>query len=681
MGESSNVRSEIQALRTAAVLAVVLYHLWPNRLPGGFVGVDIFFAISGFLITAHLVREVEQDGSIRVSRFWVRRIRRLLPASMLVLACTILVVFIVIPRSLWNQFLTAILAAIGYSENWLLANQAVDYLAANNVATPVQHFWSLGVEEQFYVAWPLLLVLALACAKRSRSYKADRVILGVLSAIFIVSLMLSIVYSATSPSIAYFGTHIRAWEFAAGGIVAIVAPDVISTPPAVRTAISWMGWTGIAASFLVFTGDTPFPSATALLPVVSTLAVIVAGSPNGSWGTGPFMDFKPVQLIGNWSYSIYLWHWPIVVILPYAMNHPLGTRSKLAILLSSVILAAVTKRFVEDPMRGAGRRRRKSPRTRVVFGTAVIAMIAVASAPVVGIRYTNSVEAASAAAASARATDTDECFGAPAMLHPSCEPVPATDVLPAPAAVFNDTQKAFDCYRQEGQPELHRCTFGSTRKDALRIALTGDSHGAMLVPGLRDRMKALNWRLDVYVGWGGYWRDPSTATGTDGVYLSRLNSAIDNGNYDVVLTTAHRDPTGALASNPSEQEGMRTVWKRAEEMGTRVIAIRDNPQITTDALGCVTNANASTTSFERCAVPARSGLGGVDNVAAAARSAGISLIDTSRFFCAKERCPVVIGGVVVYRDEHHITATYSSTLAPWLIRAIKHEIRPASEGS
>lgn len=233
--ERTDVRPEIQALRALAVLSVLLFHLWPTRLPGGFVGVDIFFVVSGFLITAHLLREQDRTGTIALSRFWARRARRLLPASMLVLLVTAVAVYAVVPSARWPQFGTEIIASALYAENWALAWQAVDYMALSNVKSPTQHFWTLGVEEQFYVLWPILLVGLAALAARSGWSRSRTVLIG-LAVVVLSSLVHSIVFTATSQSMAYFFTPTRVWEFGSAQCSRSSSPAGLtcSAPPVSR---------------------------------------------------------------------------------------------------------------------------------------------------------------------------------------------------------------------------------------------------------------------------------------------------------------------------------------------------------------------------------------------------------------------------------------------------------------
>lgn len=672
-----SVRIEIQALRAAAVLSVVLYHLWPNRLPGGFVGVDVFFAISGFLITGHLLSEVARTGRIAVGTFWARRVRRLLPASLLVLLATAVAVLLVVPRTYWTQFSHAILGSTLYAENWVLASQAVDYLAADNTVTPVQHFWSLGVEEQFYLVWPVLLLLTVLVARRH----PHRGVVVVLSVLFAGSLALSVYTTASNPSLAYFGTHIRVWEFAAGGLVAAVQPGVLRVDVRVRSALSWLGWAGIAATLLLFTGETPFPSATALLPVLATLAVIVAGAPAAGderidrWTPTGFMGFGPVQVLGDLSYSLYLWHWPLIVIVPFATGRPLGFVDKVVILVAGVLLAALTKRFVEDTTRNAMPSARR--RNVLTFGAAALAMALVAAVPLGTVQYTQTIQARSAAAANKLASSGSDCFGAPAMLSTNtCDERPeAAALLPDRASLFDDTGGAFSCYRPAGQATLQRCSFGAEATDAKKVALVGDSHAAMLIPGLRDRAARAGWHVDTFVGNGGVWRLPdSVPAGSDRDYLQALQDALVGGGYDMILTTAHRDLQTTDSRQRTIVPAIDGAWGVAQEAGSKVIPILDNPEITTAALSCVSDAPADQRSFNSCSVPEQRGLGGADYNGLAAVAAGIAAVDLHQYFCGDDTCPVVIGGVIVYRDAHHMTATYSKTLAPFLVKAVERDV-------
>jgi peptidoglycan/LPS O-acetylase OafA/YrhL len=295
------IRPEIQALRAVAVVTVLVFHFWPEALPGGFVGVDVFFAISGFLITSHLVREVERTGSVSVLAFWARRVRRLLPASLVVLLATATAIVALVPLSAWDDWLAELLASALYVENWHLASSATDYFAQQDAPSPFQHFWSLSVEEQFYAVWPLLVLgAALLGAGLARRRAA---LAGVLGLVFAASLAYSILFTGDGRDDAYFSTLTRAWEFAAGGLLALLPSAGVSAAPApapgagrvrallaraeravealARALVSWAGIAAVFVAAAIISRETAYPGWAALLPVLGALAVIYAGAPRG----------------------------------------------------------------------------------------------------------------------------------------------------------------------------------------------------------------------------------------------------------------------------------------------------------------------------------------------------------------------------------------------------------------
>ncbi|MFM1956961.1 MAG: hypothetical protein RLZ41_360, partial [Actinomycetota bacterium] len=303
------LRTDIQALRTIAVTLVVLFHLWPNRISGGFIGVDVFFVISGFLITKHILHEV-QEQRFSVTSFWARRIKRLLPASFTVLAATAIAIVFLAPVSLWSQWLGEIQSSVFYFQNWNLAGAAVNYLALANQASPVQHFWSLSTEEQFYFFWPLLVAGALLATSRAlkSSVSSRKALLVLFTAVTVASFAYSVYLTNVDPAVAYFSTPVRAWEFGIGAIAAFLPALERAS---LRNALALTGLMGICASAFLITNKTPFPGLAAIFPTLGTAFVIIAAVEVGV--ISRVMAWRPLQWIGDKSYAIYLWHWPILI--------------------------------------------------------------------------------------------------------------------------------------------------------------------------------------------------------------------------------------------------------------------------------------------------------------------------------------------------------------------------------
>jgi len=281
--------------------------------PGGFAGVDVFFAISGFLITSLLLREAERDGRVSLSGFWARRARRILPAALLTILAGAIATIVLVPLTQWQQFLGEMRASTAYVQNWQLAGDAVDYLASANAPSPVQHYWSLSIEEQFYLVWPVLIAVALVATRGRQAAPRRRLVALVLATATALSLLYSMLDTAADPAAAYFVTPTRAWELGAGALLALAGPFGRS-PTFARAVLSWLGLAAIVVAALTYSGATPFPGYAALLPVLGALAVIRAGAP--AWRLAPtrLMAFAPVQRLGDISYSVYLCHWPLIIL-------------------------------------------------------------------------------------------------------------------------------------------------------------------------------------------------------------------------------------------------------------------------------------------------------------------------------------------------------------------------------
>lgn len=336
---------DVQGLRAVAVISVFAFHLWPDAVPGGYVGVDVFFVISGFLVTGILLREHQQTGRTDVWAFYAGRIRRLIPAAALVIGFVALTVPL-LPSTQWTMISQEILASALFVENWLLASRAVDYMERGEAPGILQHYWSLGVEAQFYLLWPFVVIAAARLATRLRVGIAAAVTMAALIAIA-VFLPLSAWLTWTNPARAYFATETRIWEFAIGGVVA--AASLRGRLPGPLAALAQpLGLAGIAVTAFVFSSATFFPGWVALLPVLATALVIAA--PTGT-PTGKLLASRPAVFLGGISYSVYLWHWPLIVVWSVAWPESYGLAAHLTIIAATIALASLSKTFVEDPLR------------------------------------------------------------------------------------------------------------------------------------------------------------------------------------------------------------------------------------------------------------------------------------------------------------------------------------------
>ncbi|MCK9794992.1 acyltransferase [Isoptericola sp. 4D.3] len=680
---------EVQALRALAVALVVVYHVRPDLLPGGFIGVDVFFVISGYLITGHMLREVRTSGRLSLARFWAARARRILPAGLVVLAFVALTCTLVLPASEWAQVQRQLLASVLYVENWALASDSVDYLAAENAAAPVQHYWSLAVEEQFYLLWPLVLVGVVQVARRVRARASgaspgDRLPGRLLLLVFGVLVAASFVWNVTAvrggDAAAYFATTTRLWELGVGGLLALL---VRYTPrfAAARSAAALAGVAAIVVGAFAIDGATPYPGWAALVPVLGTALVVAAGRTTGPVSLTGVVDLRPVQWLGDVSYSVYLWHFPLVVYALARAGRPPTALEAAGLVGLTLGLAALSHRYVERPFR----RRRVPDRGTLVL--AAVAMVVVAAlAGTIGLRAAAEQARWDRAAGQVVVADGSG-FGAEATSDGAVPPFvdDVRVVVPAPTEVQDDAVTAFDeqsCSARKDDPlEPRTCELGDP-DGRVTVALVGDSHARMLGSPVARLAEDRGWRLVTFLRDScPFSAEPRTVpegptcVAANAVTLERLVELAP----DAVVTVAYggsryRDP------GTGERPGVRgtaDVWRELEEAGIQVYAVKDAPQPDPFVVRCVAAAAedpADVGDLDGCAVPRERALVGRDLVdAAAERVPGVDVVDLTDRYCGAESCPAVIGNVMVYRDTNHVTDTYARSLAPFLAGAIPAE--------
>jgi peptidoglycan/LPS O-acetylase OafA/YrhL len=686
----SSVRPEIQALRAIAVVSVVLYHLWPTRVPGGFVGVDIFFAISGFLIIGHLLREVDQRGRIRLIDFWARRARRLLPASLLVLVVTAIATIIWVPTVLWQQFFSEIGASALYAENWLLARNAVDYLAAANTASPVEHFWSLSVEEQYYIAWPLILIIVLAIARLIPRIRTRWWIAAALVGLSLLSFVYSVHDVAKDPAQAYFVTPSRAWEFGLGGIVAFFGATPLKNHDRLRSALSWLGLLVIATILAVYTPSTPFPGAAALPPVAGTLLVIWAGVPDTRWAPSSIMKVRPIQWLGDVSYSLYLWHWPPIVLLPFIVDHALTAYLRVSILVFALLAAGLTKTFVEDPARNGRLLASRPSWVSLVSTLALTALVAAGCG--LGLVQTQNLINRAAAVTRAAVDRPRSCIGISATQPGSiCAKPYAVTSLTNPAFAETDIGKGVQsidpCKQLSDTAKVMVCREGDTTAPTTTWALIGDSHAGQYLEALDLYGKSHHIEVLTYLkSWcsGTGASKVSTSGDDDAIAMSSCatwgrNVLAQVGANRAISTVIYTNYTRTYLKSPSNIYGraittqdFSSAWNALITKGKHVVAMRDLPSAGDEDLPACIAENLS--QYDPCALPRDTATLAVadDPMLAAVRATkGVGLVDLTDDFCGPVVCHPLIGGLIVNFGSNHMSATFSRTLAPYVGAAIE----------
>jgi peptidoglycan/LPS O-acetylase OafA/YrhL len=677
-------RPEIEGLRALAIGLVLLFHAGVPVLKGGFVGVDVFFVISGFLITSHIVREIDTSGRLDLLSFWGRRMKRLLPAALTVFVATALVAWLVVPNTSWRSIGADITAASLYIVNWRFAAEAVDYNAEGAGVSPVLHFWSLAVEEQFYVIWPILLALAAWLMLGRRSAQRVRLVTGAaLALVAIPSFVWSVYYTQVSPEGAFFVTTTRLWELGAGAAVAIGVASWPRFPRAFSVFLGWGGAAAIAFAALVFSKATPWPGAAALVPVLGTAAIIVATTGRDlRWAdAGRLFALRPLVWMGSLSYSWYLWHWPVLV-LAEARWGELDLSYRLLLVLFSGVLAWLSLKFIENPIRRSGRLA-KNPGLTVSFGLN-LSFIGVLAGLVLILMVPSSIGAGAAARAPGSGAGALQ-LGEDGLVLPYEPAETAEQVMPSPADATQDLPQAQrdGCVVSDDENEVVVCEYGDP-DGSLDVALVGDSKILQWQPVIAQIAERRGWRITTYFKSACAFAEPlydlddqqrSNCAEWNRSALAQLKQD----SPDVVVTTGRQVfdgiDDGDLAAGA---EMIAAWWSELQRAGIRVVPLLDNPAPDFEVYECVAEHmdDISQCSFDRDDAVARSGA--KFQVAAAELLSLETAVDIADIVCpVEERCPAVIGGVLLFRQGSHLTNTFIESTADLL----EARLAPAVEGS
>jgi len=688
-GRPTPARRDIQVLRAVAVAAVVVFHAWPQVLPGGYVGVDVFFVVSGFLITSHLLRHPPTDLRA-LGAFWARRVRRLLPAAAAVLAVTAVASAALLPSHLLAQAARELLAATLLVENWQLAEQATDYLGAEAAPSPVQHFWSLGVEEQFYLAWPLLLAGAALVARRTGRL---RPVVGVaIGLATVASLAWSASLTAADPARAYFVTTTRVWELGLGALVAVVGARTVGHVRA-RAVAGWVGLAAVAYAAATFSGETAFPGTAALLPTLGTVLVVASATDDVPGGLGAVLGRRPLVHLGDVSYGVYLWHWPLLVLVPFAVGAELAGWGLVPVVLATLLLAEASTRWVETPVRHAPRLVASLPRSYALGA----ATAAVCAALALGAGALAADRAAQEDELYARAVAGDEpCFAAQALRDPACDPV-GERLLVAPGAAAEDRSALYEdgCWNNTPFSGRRTCTYGAGAGEVpsappeepapgRRVALLGNSHAGQWQPALVGLVEREGWTLSTYLTSECYPVDvpvdvtrPAAVEGCTRWTQWAVDEILAQDPDLAVLAARTFRPLLDVpedAQRDEQRAAYARLLDRLTAAGVPVLVLRDTPDLGGPAPDCVARERGGWRACTRDAAVAVEP-DPLADAAAEDTSGLVTVLDLTDRLCWDGRCHHVVGGAIVYFDHGHLTRTFAESLRPEVEAAVTARIR------
>ena len=631
---------------------VVVYHAWPGLLPGGYVGVDVFFVISGYLITSLLLREIEATGRLDFAGFYARRIRRLLPAAALVTATTAMLVWLYYPPLEARDFAPTAVATALYVSNFWFAHLSVDYLQEGLRGNLLLHTWSLGVEEQFYLAWPALMVGAMLCLRRAGTRPA---IAWMVAGVSALSFVACVALTATLQSWAFFGLPTRAWELGVGSVATLLDGRARALGAGTRRTLTQAGLLCAIGAGFALSDQTRFPGYAALLPVAGAFLVIVGGAGDAGRGSG-LLRLAPLQRLGDLSYSWYLWHWPVLILV--ADRWPAADRNLVAALgvVLSLGLARLTYAFVENPVRRHAALQARPARSFLLAAALTLGVLGI-------------VGAMHAAASRGHVTDARQRIEQAARDWPRLYPD--------------------KCFAAALQIEAPACDYGDPA-GARTIALVGDSHAAQWFPTLEQIALEHGLRLAVFVKAA----CPVAAVEPFDAKLNRPYVECTRWREQVFERLGRLRPVLVVAGNSSAYQafierdpGAKAEWQlgleasieRLGRVADHVVLVRDTPRPGFHVPSCLARALARGEESASSCTFALSGAVLPDSVtverAAVGRIPRAAYVDMTDAICNEPGCPVERDGVVLYHDSQHVSATLARSLAGEFWRRLPDGVR------
>ncbi|KIA71911.1 hypothetical protein ANMWB30_34290 [Arthrobacter sp. MWB30] len=691
-------RADIQGLRALAVVVVIADHLfhWPS---GGFVGVDVFFVISGFLITGLLLREYERTSHISFVDFYRRRAKRILPASALVLVVTLGASYLILNGAVFQTVTWDVVWAFLFAANWRFASVGTDYFQAGGPVSPIQHFWSLAVEEQFYFVWPWLMLLIFALlARKAKGRASARIAAGVAMAIIsALSFLWALHETSMAPTLAYFSTFSRAWELGVGALLAVIAPVLTRLPDVLRPVLGWVGLTGIIAALFLINSESPFPAPSAALPVLASALIILSGTGGQQRGLFPLTN-RVSGYLGDISYSLYLWHFPVIILAGTFVDlaDPVVAVATVAAIF---IMAIYSYHLVEDPIRKSSwlngtPKRKRANTTNDRYKLLALSFLAVLTAVVVAFALrpvAPQVVAAKPTASTASAAPVAQGpqYG-PAVTAIQKQIAAATradswpELTPSLDNAIAGRQAPADISRcgQMGAVAVDECTWGGPSATKTAV-IVGDSVAMTYVGALREGLKDRpDWQLKSYAAFGCTFTDMRITHSDPSIVEAcpaRKALAVDAINQlhpDIVFIANTYEPRIGFESKNQLSlgewsESTRTIVEKFKGSAKKIVFLSPPPS-DVDIKSCYTRASrpsdcVSTVTSQWASM--------ADVERSLAQSVGGSFVDSRPLSCSLDTavCPAFVGSTPSKMDKVHMTPEYAVKIGPALAEELSRQ--------
>ncbi|MBB5179894.1 peptidoglycan/LPS O-acetylase OafA/YrhL [Planomicrobium koreense] len=638
-----NFRPEIEGLRFVAALLVAIYHIWLNRVSGG---VDVFFVISGFLITTSIISTINRTGEFHFRPYVTKLLKRLLPSVFFILGIVLVLSWFLLPASILNKTIREVFASMFFFQNWQLAFSSTDYLDSSQMKSPVEHFWALSIQGQFYLIWFLVFTVVLFMLKKYKIANPKTLINTVLGILFVSSFAYSIYMTAVNQPWAYFITMTRVWEFALGSLLCVNLSSM-RINKYIAALIGWLGLIGLILTGIIFEVSELFPGYVAMWPMVCALFIVLSGTQDTAFSVKRLLGSPVLVKLGGISFGIYLWHWVLLQFYRYNVQQTPSLIDGTVIIIVSIVISFFMTKYIEEPIRNSTNNRFSFKRLGIL-GSVNLLLIG----SLVAGSYIKQNELDSKI--------TEQNYpGALAAASPN--DLPVQEPIPAFAEVFSDLPQAHLDGSNQGMKnsDLKIGEYGETENYDATIALIGSSHSEHWLGAVLEAAKNNNYRVLNITRSGTRFSTGYTDDDLKGKWVNNVLEYLKDEDIDLILAQA----TASNTSNDKTQSHLVDQLQFVNaEYGIEVLAIRDVPRYDFNVLESLETEGLEATAKK---------MNSIDNQKDESfwkqfeqENKSLHKIDFSEYFKVDGKFNPVIGNVVIYRDNRHLTNTYSESFGP-----------------
>ena len=639
----SQFRPEIEGLRVVAALLVAVYHIWFNRVSGG---VDVFFVISGFLITTSIISTINRTGEFRFLPYVTKLIKRLLPSVLFILAVVLILSSFLLPQSILEKTVREVVASMFFYQNWQLAISSTDYLDASQMKSPVEHFWALSIQGQFYMIWFVLFSFILWMVKKYTIQNAKPMINTILGVLFVTSLSYSIYLTEVNQPWAYFITMTRVWEFALGSLLCINLSS-IHIPKWMATLMGWLGLIGLVLTGILFNVSQMFPGYIALWPMTCALFIVLSGTRDTTFGIKRFLGSKPMVKLGGIAFGIYLWHWVLLEFYRYNVQQTPGILTGTLIILSSILLSYLMTEFIEKPIRSAKVDRSAFKKLGVMISINILLI-----GSLFGLKYFEEQELKNGVSAS-------DYPGAMAVKNP--EKTPEHDPFPSYANVFDDLPLVHTDGTNQvlSKSDIKVGEYGETKDYIATIALVGSSHSEQWFGAIHEAAKGEKYRILNITRSGTRFSTGYEDDTLKGIWNKNVLEYLKDADVDLIISHV----TAANSTKDKiHQQMVDQMQYVKDEYGIDGLALRDNPRYSFNVLESLETSSIKETTKKMNAEVNQRDEAYWKNFEQTNKS--LYKLDLTDYFRVDGEFRPVIGNVVIYRDVSHMTNSYAESFGP-----------------